>query len=427
MRVVFLNPAGVIGGAERVLLACVRGLLDHIPNATATVVLLADGPLRIAAEQAGATVRVIPLPASLAGVGDTQLRGGGRSTKLFQLGQTAITSTLPAFDFVRRFRALLRTLKPDLVHSNGLKTHLLARLGVPGSVPITWHLHDFYSERPLMARLLRRVRRGVVGGVAISDAVRRDFERVVPGVPVSLVRNAVDTAHFSPAECSARTASGLVEPRSRSERSTPEPRSRSEQNTPIVRVGLVATYANWKGHDVFLDALARLPQELPFRGYIVGGPIYTTAGSQWTRAELEQRVQRHGLTDRVGFVPFQSDPADVYRTLDVVVHASTRPEPFGLTIAEAMSCGRAVVVSAGGGAAELFTDGVDALGHPPGDVPALAGVIERFIRDGDLRQRLGNAARVTAVRTFGSDRFGQEIADVFHHVFTARGREADLT
>jgi glycosyltransferase involved in cell wall biosynthesis len=387
VRVVFLNPAGVIGGAERVLLACVRGLLEHVPQAEATVVLLADGPLRIAAERAGARVEVIPLPASLAGVGDTQLRGGGRLAKLLRLGQTAFTSALPAFDFVRRFRTLLRRLKPDLVHSNGLKTHLLARLGVPHGVPITWHLHDFYSERPLMARLLRLLRRGVVGGVAISDAVRRDFERVVPDVPVSLVRNAVDTAHFSPG-------------------------GESGTSPAFVRVGLVATYANWKGHDVFLDALARLSSDLPFRGYVVGGPIYTTAGSQWTRAELEQRAERLGLTGRVEFVPFQLDPVDVYRMLDVVVHASTRPEPFGLTIAEAMSCGRAVVVSAGGGAAELFTDGVDALGHPPGDVDALAGVIARLIRDGDLRRRMGNTARQTAVRQFGAERFGRAMASI---------------
>ena len=54
------------------------------------------------------------------------------------------------------------------------------------------------------------------------------------------------------------------------------------------------------------------------------------------------------------------------RALDVVVHASTQPEPFGLVIAEAMACGRAVVVSSGGGAAEIVTPGEDALVHEVG-------------------------------------------------------------
>ncbi len=166
--------------------------------------------------------------------------------------------------------------------------------------------------------------------------------------------NAVDTDHFAPAEHDGAELDRLagLEP----------------AGPGVVRVGLVATYANWKGHDVFLDALARLPATgPPVRGYIVGGPIYATAGSQFTRDELEQRAAANGLAGRFGFVPFQTDPADVYRMLDVAVHASTRPEPFGLTIAEAMSCGKPVVVSAAGGAAELFTPEYDGLGHTPGE------------------------------------------------------------
>ena len=45
-------------------------------------------------------------------------------------------------------------------------------------------------------------------------------------------------------------------------------------------VGLVATFAVWKGHEVFLDAVARIPADAPARFYVVGGPIYRTAGSQ---------------------------------------------------------------------------------------------------------------------------------------------------
>lgn len=231
--------------------------------------------------------------------------------------------------------------------------------------------------------------------MVISEAVRRDFAAVVPGVPAWVVRNGVDTAHFTPAPGDADALDRLAG---------------LPPGAGVARVGLVATYANWKGHDVFLDALARVPG---VRGYVVGGPIYSTAGSQWTRAELEARAARNGLAGRVGFVPFQPDPAGVYRSLDVVVHASTRPEPFGLTIAEAMSCGRAVAAAAAGGAVELFTAGLDALGHTPGDAAALAGVIGRLASDRPLRERLGRAARETAVRRFGLDRFGRELAEVF--------------
>ena len=58
----------------------------------------------------------------------------------------------------------------------------------------------------------------------------------------------------------------------------------------MVRIGLVATYARWKGHETFLRALAQL-DDARARGYVVGGPVYETAGSQHSRDELEQLVQ----------------------------------------------------------------------------------------------------------------------------------------
>src|SRR5262249_61166040 len=110
----------------------------------------------------------------------------------------------------------------------------------------------------------------------------------------------------------------------------------------------------WKGHAVFVEAAAVWVREPgPLRFCFVGGPIYRTHGSQWSEAELRQRAADLLAGQRLGFVGFQPDPAAVYRALDVVVHASTQPEPFGLTIAEALACARPVVVARAGGAADL--------------------------------------------------------------------------
>jgi glycosyltransferase involved in cell wall biosynthesis len=71
--------------------------------------------------------------------------------------------------------------------------------------------------------------------------------------------------------------------------------------------------------------------------------------------------------------------------LDVVVHASTRPEPFGLTIAEATSCGKPVIVAAAG----LFTPGHDPLAHRPGHAADLAAAIARVAAGPAPPSRLG--------------------------------------
>jgi glycosyltransferase involved in cell wall biosynthesis len=180
----------------------------------------------------------------------------------------------------------------------------------------------------------------------------------------------------------------------------------------VVRIGLVATYALWKGHDVFIEAarlIAAKHMQTAVRFYIVGGPIYQTRGSQWTEAELQKRGELLHKSELMGFVGFQSDIREVYRALDIVVHASTRPEPFGLTIAEAMSCGRPVIVTQAGGACELFVPNHDAVGVPAGDAPALASAIIDLVNDPEKRCRIAEQARLSALEHFQRERLGPQI------------------
>ena len=224
----------------------------------------------------------------------------------------------------------------------------------------------------------------MAGGIAISEAVRRDAEAVLPGLAISVVRNAVDTNHFAvPGDRDGAELDRLagLEP----------------AGPGVVRVGLVATYANWKGQDVFLDALARLAAE---------GRRYGVTSS---RAVYDQRVAVHPRgagaagggerARRAGRVrPVQPDTADVYRAR----RGGARQHParaLRATIAEAMGCGKPVVVAAAGGAAELFTPGYDGLGHAPGDTTGLAGAIARLAAD-PARDQLGANARRTALERF---------------------------
>ena len=184
-----------------------------------------------------------------------------------------------------------------------------------------------------------------------------------------------------------------------------------------MRVGLVATFARWKGHHVFLEAIARLPPSLNVRAYVIGGRgVRDRQQPGVDRGASDRQSARLGLTDRVGFTGFVEDPAPAIRALDVVVHASTEPEPFGLVIAEAMACGRALVMSPGGGAAEIVTPGVDALACTPGDAGALARSIEQLAADAGLRQRLGRAARATAERRFARQRLANELREVYESI-----------
>src|SRR5206468_2425520 len=145
------------------------------------------------------------------------------------------------------------------------------------------------------------------------------------------------------------------------------------------------------------------------------------------RAELEHIAASLGIADRVGFTGFvrQSDAA--LRALDIVVHASTSPEPFGLVVAEAMACGRAVIVSRAGGAAELVTAGVDALPHAPGNIEELSARMATLIADAGLRARLSSAARQTAEKKFELERLARELVPVYAFTGWARPERAGRT
>ena len=224
-------------------------------------------------------------------------------------------------------------------------------------------------------------------------------------MPVVAILNAIDLQRFSDAghRLDLDALAGL-------------PPARDD----VVRVGLVATFGHWKGHTTFLDAIARLPRDLPVRAFIVGGALYQTDGSQHTLEDLRRYATARGVADRVGFTGFVNSPDEAFRALDIVVHASTAPEPFGLVIAEAMACGRAVIASDAGGAREIFTPGVDALGHTPGSAESLAARIAELARDRDARIRMGRAGRETAERRFDRARLATDLLPVYQRAVAAR-------
>jgi glycosyltransferase involved in cell wall biosynthesis len=191
-----------------------------------------------------------------------------------------------------------------------------------------------------------------------------------------------------------------------------------------LRIGLVATFARWKGHDVFLDAVARLRARHRVRAYVIGAPIYTTSGSQFTLDELKQLARAKGIDGSIVFTGQLDDVAPAFRRLDIVVHASVEPEPFGLVIAEAMACGRPVVVSRAGGAAEI---GDGALFHTPGNAQELADRIDQLVENPDLRASLGQAGRITATRLFSRQLLADTLVPIYESIITRYGRTFEST
>jgi glycosyltransferase involved in cell wall biosynthesis len=404
MRILFLSSLGILGGAERVLLDLFEPLKRALPAATLMMVSGSDGPLIERARSLGVLTTVLPMPSSLASLGSnraTSKHGGA----LARVTLDAAGAMGDLFRYARDLNRVVHRCRPDVVHSNGIKTHLLTAIAVSRTTPVLWHIHDFLGDRGLLAPVLGLASLRANGAVANSFAVAAEARGILACRPVDVIHNGVDVTVFAPA-ASSPDGPAWLDPA-------------SVRRADVLRIGLIATYARWKGHELFLEAAAilkaRRPQ-LPLRFFIVGGPVYLSAGSQYTEEELRTRVAELGLVDSVVFVPFQNEPAAVYQAMDIVVHASTEREPFGRTIVEGMACGCAVVVANHGGAAELFTDGIDALGYEMGDAQALAGRLDELVGDPALRARLGRAARSSAVERFSAERLGGAFASIYRRL-----------
>jgi glycosyltransferase involved in cell wall biosynthesis len=379
------------------LLDAVAALHEH-GGAEAQVLALADGPLLEKASALGASTLVIPPPPHLARLGESGV-GSHAAAALLPL----LSATPAVARFLTEVRRAIASARPDVVHTNGMKAHLLGGLTAPRRTRLVIHLHDFTGTRPISKLLLPTLAtiRPRTAFIAISGAVARDFERISPRAHVHTVYNVVDTDYFR---------EGAAEPDWLASTAGLQP-----PTPPTVSFGLVATYARWKGHSLFIEAaglLRKARPDLAMRIYVVGGPIYETVGSQVRASELLAQARIAGVESCFGLVPFQEDIARVYRALNVVVHASTEPEPFGRTIIEAMACARPVIVARAGGAAELFDDGVNALGVEPRNPAKLADAMIVAL-DPLIRARLGQAASAHARAGFGRSRLAPELLRVY--------------
>ncbi|HMK98152.1 MAG TPA: glycosyltransferase, partial [Acidimicrobiales bacterium] len=183
-----------------------------------------------------------------------------------------------------------------------------------------------------------------------------------------------------------------------------------------VTIGMVGRIQPWKGQDVFLRAFAAAFPQGGANAVVIGGPLF---GEDVFLSELEELASSLGVAERVRFTGHLEDPYTEMDNLDVLVHASVIPEPFGQVVVEGMALGLPVVAAAAGGPAEVITNGIDGMLCPPGDELALAGCLRRLAADPSLRERLGSAAARTA-RQFAPEAIAARVEEVYKEALRAR-------
>jgi len=391
LSVACVSVSSALGGSEWVLHDFATRARRH--GIEPTVILPKEGPLGEALREAGLAVCIAAAPPEFLALSQRAAFTAGGMAR-FGPGLWRWSRAIAgALEMIAREPAG----KPAVLYSNGFKAHLAcALLRGYGHV---WHLHEFPPEK---IGLAWRVLGGALpdASIANSAAVARAWQ-FGPFVAPAVVLNGVDTERFKPGPRTFWIHDLLGLPH--------EARL----------IGMPAVFARWKGHLLVVEAFERIASEVPDAHLVlVGGPIYDTVAERGYAEELSRRVRRSSqgggtpkpLSDRIHFVKFQTEPWKMYREFDLIVHFSTRPEPFGRVVLEAMACGIPAIAAAAGGPAEILEDGVTGWLTAPGDVRQLG---ERMVAalgadTGPMRA----AARARAESLFTADRFAEEAAAV---------------
>jgi hypothetical protein len=172
MKILFLNPAGHLGGAERCLLFLMAGLLAAKPDWRMQLIAGRDGPLLLRAQELGVSAGTFAFPRSLSRLGDAGAGGpAGHQVSRLRLAGGVGRAGIPSIAYLHRLRSAIARCSADLIHTNGFKMHILAAWARPTKCPLIWHIHDYVSARPLMSRLLRASAHRCTAAVANSTKI----------------------------------------------------------------------------------------------------------------------------------------------------------------------------------------------------------------------------------------------------------------
>lgn len=294
-----------------------------------------------------------------------------------------------------QIKRILKSIVPDIVHTHTSKAGIQGRVAAHtlGIKKIIHSTHGLIynteaqipgvSGRKILTELFKKAER-YAGKVSHHLITLSEIEtgealhmRLAPPKAVQAISNGIDLSAFSKI-----------------------PQEPDKWKGAQLRLGIAGRLNKEKGHDVLLACFESLATKYPnIELKIAGdGPLLP---------ELQSKVKKMKLDERIHFLGYQDDIADFLSKIDIFV-LSSHYEGFGLVLVEAMAAGLPIVATDVGGVREVVSDGETGIIVPPGSISELCLGIEYFIQNPNLAYEYGQKGRVRSNAKFSVSKMVKE-------------------
>lgn len=275
----------------------------------------------------------------------------------------------------------IRREKIDLLHiNNGSGAFMWLIAAKIARVPCVTHQRAMITD----AFILRLALRCFNSVICISEAVRSSFKNAnLDKLPLVTIHNALDPFAVKVTRTSVEIRQVL-----------------GIESTKKL-VGIVANIQRWKGQDVVIHAINNILQDCPdIVCLLIGALSPNEADDIKFDLELQKLIHDNNLSEHVIMTGYCPDVANFMNALEIVIHASVSPEPFGRVLLEGMALRKPIIACRAGGVTEIVVDGETGLLYNPGDIQDLSDCLRTLYHDPKKCNEMGEAGYSRLVKQF---------------------------
>ena len=375
-NIVFLHSSSELYGSDRSLLNLVKNLDKDKFNIT--VILPEDGPL---VDKINRFDNVEVIINELAVLRRKNLSLSGMSQYFIML--------IKSIKFINN---LIKEKNIDIVYTN---TSVIFAGGISAKlckVKSIWHIREIIKskyERFIVSRIVNTFSDYIIANSkATAEAISKNKDKV------KVIYNAIDIEKDINLEYIDEAYNEVAATVVRSNKK--------------IKVGMAGRINRWKGQKLFVDMAKLVSQDNDNVEFLIAGNVYK--GEDYILDDLKEYILESGVKDKIGLLGQVDNMNSFYKNIDIFILPSIQPEPFGLVVIEAMNNKLPVVATNHGGPVEIIENNIDGFLVDYKDAKEMAQVVNKLIKDKELRSYIATNAEEKVKKQFNVNRYVDEIS-----------------